>query len=91
MITSSVFLNSLNRSHNNSFQSLEDIRVSSHLFIKKLVISFNMFRLCEAWHAGESQYKDRSSFNDFSIGIELHGSVADLYTDEQYRSLVKLS
>tara|TARA_B100001741_G_C16493744_1_gene571048 strand:- start:433 stop:960 length:528 start_codon:yes stop_codon:yes gene_type:complete len=85
-----LFLNSLNRSHNNSFQSLEDIRVSSHLFIKRTghIIQYVPFNK-RAWHAGESQYKDRSSFNDFSIGIELHGSVADLYTDEQYRSLSK--
>ena len=30
------------------------------------------------------------NFNDFSIGIELHGSVSDEFTDNQYSSLKNL-
>ena len=85
-----LFLNNLNRNHSISFQSLENIRVSSHLFIKRTghIIQYVPFNK-RAWHAGESKYEDRSGFNDFSIGIELHGSTSDLYTDEQYKSLSK--
>ena len=30
---------------------------------------------------------NRENFNDFSIGIEIEGSVNDSYTDEQYLTL----
>ena len=43
-----------------------------------------------AWHAGISSWRGRSGCNDFSIGVELEGAVAEGYTDSQYRSLIQL-
>lgn len=46
-----------------------------------------------AWHAGPSQMPapdNRESVNDFSIGIELAGTVNSGYTNEQYRALQNL-
>jgi AmpD protein len=37
-----------------------------------------------------SSWRGRSGCNDFSIGVELEGAVADIYTDEQYRALIQL-
>jgi AmpD protein len=47
-----------------------------------------------AWHAGVSKMPSpsdgRTGVNDFSIGIELIGSLTSGYTRKQYRSLVAL-
>jgi AmpD protein len=43
-----------------------------------------------AWHAGISSWRGRNSCNDFSIGVELEGSVEDDYTVDQYRTLIQL-
>ena len=84
----SFFTNKLNFDAHESFKDLEDLKVSSHLFIRRSgeVIQFVPFNK-KAWHAGESRYKGRENFNDFSIGIELEGSVDDSYTDNQYDRL----
>ena len=37
-----------------------------------------------AWHAGESEYKNRKNCNDYSIGIELEGTSSTGYTEIQY-------
>jgi AmpD protein len=64
------------------------LKVSSHLFIRRSgeVIQFVPFDK-KAWHAGKSRYKERENFNDFSIGIELEGSIDDIYTEMQYQRL----
>ena len=84
----SFFTNKLNFDAHESFKDLEDLKVSSHLFIRRSgeVIQFVPFNK-KAWHAGESRYKGRENFNEFSIGIELEGSVDDSYTDNQYDRL----
>ena len=81
----SLFLNDLNTNLHPSFETLVDLRVSSHILIKRdgRVIQYVPFDK-RAWHAGKSEYRGRSNYNDFSIGIELHGSVSDNYTDDQY-------
>ncbi len=83
-----LFLNKLNYKSHPSFTSLKNIRVSSHLFIKRTgeIIQFVPFDK-RAWHAGVSKYKGRENFNDFSIGIELHGSISEQYTERQYQAL----
>tara|TARA_B100000902_G_C26974107_1_gene746907 strand:+ start:46 stop:573 length:528 start_codon:yes stop_codon:yes gene_type:complete len=82
------FTNKLNYNKHPSFDDLRDLKVSSHLFIRRTgeIIQFVPFDK-RAWHAGKSHYKGRSNYNDFSIGIELEGSVEDYYTDEQYNKL----
>jgi AmpD protein len=84
----SFFTNKLNFDAHESFKDLEDLKVSSHLFIRRSgeVIQFVPFNK-KAWHAGKSRYKERENFNEFSIGIELEGSVDDSYTDNQYDRL----
>ena len=84
----SFFTNKLNFDAHESFKDLEDLKVSSHLFIRRSgeVIQFVPFNK-KAWHAGKSRYKERENFNEFSIGIELEGSVDDFYTDNQYDRL----
>jgi AmpD protein len=44
-----------------------------------------------AWHAGTSEYKGREKCNDFSIGIELEGTVCTPYTEIQYSQLALIS
>ena len=84
----SFFTNKLNYDSHESFKELEQLRVSSHLFIRRSgeVIQFVPFNK-KAWHAGKSNYKGRENFNEFSIGIELEGSVDDVFTDNQYHRL----
>tara|TARA_B100001057_G_scaffold121729_1_gene120547 strand:+ start:4793 stop:5320 length:528 start_codon:yes stop_codon:yes gene_type:complete len=82
------FTNKLDYNKHPSFDDLRDLKVSSHLFIRRSgeIIQFVPFNK-KAWHAGKSHYKGRSNYNDFSIGIELEGSVKDSYTNEQYNKL----
>ena len=82
------FTNKLDYNKHPSFDDLRDLKVSSHLFIRRSgeIIQFVPFNR-RAWHAGKSYYKGRSNYNDFSIGIELEGSVQDSYTNEQYNKL----
>jgi N-acetyl-anhydromuramoyl-L-alanine amidase len=88
---SDLFTNKLNITKNESFTSLKDLRVSSHLLIKRSgdVIQFVPFDM-RAWHAGVSRHKDRENCNDFSIGIELEGTSSSVFTDEQYNMLKEI-
>ena len=85
-----LFTNKLSIVKHPSFEDLRSLRVSSHIFIRRSgeIIQFIPFDK-RAWHAGKSSYKGRTNFNDFSIGIELEGSVKDTYTDKQYEELKK--
>lgn len=71
-----------------ALRSLETVRVSSHLFIRRTgeVIQFVPFTK-RAWHAGQSFYQGKSGCNDFSIGIELEGSDTLPYEVVQYQQL----
>ena len=84
-----LFLGILDCQAHESFASLQGVRVSSHLFIRRdgSIIQFVPFNKI-AWHAGVSSYKGKSNCNSFSIGIELEGSKKDSYTEEQYDVLV---
>jgi len=83
------FLNNLNISDHESFKEIKDLKVSSHLYIKRNgeIIQFVPFNK-RAWHAGDSVFKGVPNCNDFSIGIELEGSDTDFFAEEQYDSLV---
>ncbi len=74
------------------FQTIEGVRVSSHLLIKRdgVVIQFVPFNK-RAWHAGVSNFEGREACNDFSIGIELEGADDIPFTKAQYKSLVEVS
>ena len=38
-----------------------------------------------------SEYKGRKECNDFSIGIELEGTDKEVYTNEQYSTLIQVT
>ena len=87
-----VFLNNLDISKNEYFKEISDLKVSSHLYIKRTgqIIQFVPFDK-RAWHAGESSYKNVKNCNDYSIGIELEGTDETSYTEAQYDSLIEVT
>ncbi|QIV94985.1 1,6-anhydro-N-acetylmuramyl-L-alanine amidase AmpD [Allofrancisella frigidaquae] len=83
-----LFTNILDCSIDVSFESLRDIKVSAHFYIKRDGEIFQFVAVDDrAWHAGVSSYNGRENCNDFSIGIELQGTDKSAYTTEQYISL----
>ena len=86
------FLNKLSISDHNSFDEIKDLKVSSHLYIKRNgeLIQFVPFNM-RAWHAGESSFKNKDNCNDYSIGIELEGSDDDIFEDIQYEKLSQIT
>jgi AmpD protein len=87
-----LFLNQLPRYRHPDFGDLHELRVSSHLLIRRdgeLVQFVPLHR--RAWHAGISQFQGRERCNDFSIGIELEGTDTVPYSDAQYRRLAQVT
>lgn len=74
------------------FKSIQSMRVSAHLYIKRSgeIIQFVPFHR-RAWHAGVSYFDGRAACNDFSIGIELQGADDIPYTSAQYHQLARVS
>jgi len=70
------------------FRDVARSRVSAHALIRRdgQTVQYVPFGM-RAWHAGQSQYRGRSSCNDFSVGIELEGADETPYTDAQYKQL----
>jgi len=87
-----LFCNQLNPDEHPYFKQIYQLKVSSHLLIKREggVVQYVAFDK-RAWHAGLSDYKGRQKCNDFSIGIELEGSENQLYTDTQYQQLIAIT
>jgi len=86
-----LFLNEIKGHEHPSFKSLEGVRVSAHFCIDRggeltQYVAINQ----RAWHAGKSVYQGRENCNDFSLGIELEGDDASLYTEAQYDTLLYL-
>ena len=86
------FLNKLKISDHEYFKEIKDLKVSSHLYIKRdgEIIQFVPFNK-RAWHAGKSSFNGEFDCNDFSIGIELEGSDCDNFTDHQYQVLIDVT
>lgn len=86
-----LFTNQLNWDAHPYYQSIRDIKVSAHFFIRRdgSLIQFVPCSL-RAWHAGVSSWQGRERCNDFSIGIELEGTDDLAFTDAQYASLLPL-
>lgn len=82
-----LFTNSLQIDAHPSFTSLEGLRVSSHLLVRRdgAVVQYVPFHK-RAWHAGASCWRGRERCNDFSIGIELEGYDDISYDAAQYRT-----
>lgn len=85
------FLNKLEIADNEYINSIKDMKVSSHIYIKRTgeIIQFVPFDK-RAWHAGESSYKNVKNCNDYSIGIELEGFEDISFEDIQYSKLSEI-
>ena len=85
------FCNKLSINEDEYFQSISDLKVSSHILIKRggEIIQFVPFNK-KAWHAGISVFNGRSNCNEFSIGIELEGSEKEGFTKNQYKKLINI-
>ena len=83
------FLNKLSKNDSEYINSIKNMKVSSHLYIKRTgeIIQFVPFDK-RAWHAGKSIYEGIKDCNDYSIGIELEGCDDISFENIQY---IKLS
>ncbi|AEG02688.1 1,6-anhydro-N-acetylmuramyl-L-alanine amidase AmpD [Methylomonas methanica] len=87
-----LFCNHLDTDAHPYFQEIARLRVSAHVVIRRdgELLQFVPFDQ-RAWHAGVSCYQGRERCNDFSIGIELEGSVNQSYCEPQYQKLIELT
>ena len=85
------FTNALDHSLHPYFSTIDGLKVSSHLFIRRSgeVIQFVPFDQ-RAWHAGASCFDGEENCNDFSIGIELEGQDDEPYEQIQYDVLLNI-
>ncbi len=83
-----LFTNRLNYDAHPYFKTIKDLKVSSHLFIRRdgALIQFVPFQF-RAWHAGVSHFQGKENCNDFSIGVELEGADDIPYAAAQYQQL----
>jgi N-acetyl-anhydromuramoyl-L-alanine amidase len=86
-----LFTNTLDFSAHPYYQTLLDLKVSSHFLIRRggeLI----QFVACSkrAWHAGASKWRGHGRCNDFSVGVELEGVDDQAYADAQYVRLSAL-
>ncbi len=83
-----LFLNRLNPAAHPYFQKIAELRVSTHVLIRREgnLIQYVPFAK-RAWHAGKSIFRGQENCNDFSIGIELEGTDEIPYTKAQYQRL----
>ncbi|XOV87316.1 MAG: 1,6-anhydro-N-acetylmuramyl-L-alanine amidase AmpD [Pseudomonadota bacterium] len=88
---SRLFSNRLDVTAHADFRGLGELRVSSHLLIRRdgTIYQYVPFDK-RAWHAGVSSYAGREACNDFSVGIELEGTDQNRYREAQYRALAKV-
>ncbi len=87
-----LFLNELVVSDHDSIADLDGVRVSSHLLIDRVGRTAQYVPFDEqAWHAGDSSWRNRARCNEFAIGIELEGTDDEPYTQAQYRTLTKVT
>ncbi|MGY6276012.1 1,6-anhydro-N-acetylmuramyl-L-alanine amidase AmpD [Methylomonas sp. MgM2] len=86
-----LFCNRLSPDRHPYFQSIWQLRVSAHVLVRRdgSLVQYVPFDK-RAWHAGLSHYQDKDCCNDFSIGIELEGSVNQPYEEEQYQRLAEV-
>ena len=86
-----LFLNTLPPAEHPFFKTIEGLRVSAHLYIRRdgRIVQFVPCH-ARAWHAGRSSWHHRTACNDFSVGIELEGCDHEAYADAQYVALAAL-
>jgi len=87
-----LFANTLDLAGHPYFESLRDLKVSTHFVIRrggKLIQIVPCSK--RAWHAGASSWQGRECCNDFSVGVELEGTDDHAYSEVQYRRLTELA
>jgi AmpD protein len=86
-----LFTNSLPPGEHPYFETIQHLRVSSHVLIDRdgRLTQYVPFHE-RAWHAGQSYWRGRENCNDFSIGVELEGTDEEPYDDRQYAALIPL-
>lgn len=89
---SDLFCNQLSPEFDPYFATICDLRVSSHLLIRRdgSVVQYVPFDK-KAWHAGRSNFEGREECNEFSIGIELEGTDDVPFDDRQYERLTHVT
>lgn len=87
-----LFCNTLDCSQHEFFAELKDLKVSSHLLIRRdgEIVQYVPFNK-QAWHAGVSSFEGHEQCNQFSIGIELEGTDEEEFTDVQYQVLISVT
>lgn len=86
-----LLLGQLDTGSHPSFADLADLEVSSHFLVDRLGRVQQFVELDrQAWHAGASEWRGRTSCNRFSIGIEVEGCDSDGYTEAQYESVARM-
>ena len=87
-----LFTNSLDPEEHPYFMEICDLKVSTHLLIRRTGELVQFVPLTKrAWHAGVSKFKTKQCCNDFSIGIELEGCDDEPYEQVQYSRLAELT
>lgn len=86
-----LFCNGLDAEAHPYFTGIAQLKVSAHLLIRRdgELVQYVPFDQ-RAWHAGVSCYQGRERCNDYSIGIELEGSVNQPFTEIQYQQLAEV-
>jgi AmpD protein len=86
-----LFMNTLPAGEHPYFESIQHLRVSSHVLIRRdgSLTQYVPFGL-RAWHAGTSSWRGRNGCNDFSVGVELEGTDDAPYDERQYEALADL-
>jgi AmpD protein len=86
-----LFTNTLDPGAHPYYATISHLRVSAHFLIRRDGALLQFVSCAQrAWHAGVSQWNERSRCNDFSLGIELEGCDELPFDDAQYRRLVDL-
>lgn len=86
------FCNRLDSARHPYFESIANLKVSSHFYIKRSgeLLQF-VTTQDRAWHAGVSEFRGLHTVNDYSIGVELEGCDSKAFDSHQYRTLTALS
>jgi len=87
-----LFTNRLDQRAHPYYREIQGHKVSSHFLIRRdgeLIQFVPCAR--RAWHAGQSEWRERSRCNDFSVGVELEGADDQPFADTQYAVLADLT